>query len=71
MARPFDNPKDWAELCTYFDGKAREYDLSPVQYSVMDHILGLSDQRPVSDEDLAKHWVPAILKALQEERNQI
>lgn len=63
---PFDDESDWCEVCTYFAGKHAEYQLTPIQWTVVDHLLGLSEADPYSDDQLADRIVPALLSALRE-----
>ncbi len=66
MSAPFDEPGDWAELCTYFGGVHRELELSPVQFVVVDRLLGLSAGEPAGDDYLARTLLPALLAAMKE-----
>ena len=63
---PFDDESDWCEVCTYFSGEHAEHTLTPIQWTVVDHLLGLSTDEPYSDDYLADQIVPAILKAFKE-----
>ena len=63
---PFDDESDWCEVCTYFSGEHAEHALTPIQWTVVDHLLGLSTDEPYSDDYLADQIVPAILKAFKE-----
>lgn len=63
---PFDDESDWCEVCTYFSGEHAEHALTPIQWTVVDHLLGLSSDEPYSDDYLADQIVPAILKAFKE-----
>lgn len=65
MARPFGSPGDWAQMCVWFSGKAYEWDISEVQFFVIDHLLGLTAKETVSDEELANTYLPALLAALK------
>ena len=65
---PFDDESDWCEVCTYFSGEHAEHTLTPIQWTVVDHLLGLSTDEPYSDDYLADQIVPAILKAFKEIR---
>lgn len=61
-----DDESDWCEVCTYFSGEHAEHTLTPIQWTVVDHLLGLSTDEPYSDDYLADQIVPAILKAFKE-----
>ncbi len=63
----FDDAADWAELCTYFGGEHREFELTPVQFVVVDRLLGLSAERPAGDDYLVRTLLPAIVDAMKEE----
>ena len=63
--KPFTGQGDWAELCTFFGGEPSETELTPVQYAVIDRMLGLSDGT-YSDDRLIGTMLPAVLKALKE-----
>lgn len=54
---------DWAELCTYVDGKHREVALTDVQLAVIGLMLGLGRGHPFSDDELAEKILPAAIKA--------
>lgn len=56
-------PNDWAELCTYIDGKHSEVELSDVQLAVVKLMLGLELERPFSDDELVQDVLPAALSA--------
>lgn len=62
---PFDDESDWCEVCTYFGGEHSEYQLTPIQWTIIDHVLGLSLDEPFDDDYLADELVPAILDALR------
>lgn len=64
MAAPFDDGRDWVEVCTYFGGEHEEFELSRTEWVVMDKLLGLTSGR--RDEDyVATTLLPALLQALR------
>lgn len=54
---------DWAELCTYLDGKHAELELTEVQLAVVKLMLGLGLERPFSDDELVRKVLPAAIEA--------
>ena len=66
MAAPFDDRRDWVELCTFFGGEHREYELGPVQFALVDRLLRLTCGEPATDDEIAQTLLPALLQALRE-----
>lgn len=62
---PFNDPDDWCELCTYFAGSHAEHELTPTQWAIVDHLLGLGSEEPFDDAYLTERLLPAILDALR------
>lgn len=63
MVRELDEQGDWAELCTFINGVHEEVELTPVQFAVVDALLGLSTDAPFSDDYLVGAILPTVVEA--------
>lgn len=61
---PFRSEGDWAELCTCFSGVPAEVELTPVQYAVVERLLGIPGGC-YSDDCLMGTVLPAVMAALK------